>query len=440
MKTFFAGFLALVALAWGWDWASMSDGLAPLNAWTVRRDALHLTGLWSFALMSLAVVLATRPAWLERPFGGMDRIYRAHKWAGILAIGLAAAHWLVEMSDDLIKAFFGREGRPPKEHVGGFFDAMRDLAEEFGEWAIYLLLAMLVLTLWKRFSFTIWRYLHRAMPVLYLMLAVHALFLAPLDFWSGPAGALVAVLVAAGSIASLQSLAGRIGRQHRVGGVVEAVHEPGPGITEVTCRLDDGWNGHRAGQFAFVTFDRFEGAHPFTIASADRGDRRITFAIKALGDYTRGLAGRLRPGQPVQVEGPYGRFDFRNSARKAEQIWIAGGIGVTPFLAWLESLQDAPDTAPDVDFYYSTRQRDTDPFVARLEALCANLPTVRLHVFSSDRNETLTASAVHRRHASSRRPEIWFCGPRGLADALQDGLRRLGLGRARFHREAFEMR
>lgn len=440
MKGFLAGVVALVTLAWGWDWISANGALAPVTAWTVRRDALHLTGLWSFSLMSLAMVLSTRPAWLERPFGGMDRIYRTHKWAGILAIGLAAAHWLVEMSDDLIKAVAGREGRLPKEHVGGFVEAMRDLAEEFGEWAIYALLAMLVLTLWKRFPFTIWRYLHKVMPVLYLMLAMHAAFLAPIGFWSQPVGALLAVFIAAGSLASVQSLTGWIGRRRRVGGVVEAVREPGPGVTEVTCRLDEQWSGHRAGQFAFVTFDRFEGAHPFTIASADRGDRRITFAIKALGDYTRGLADRLRAGQAVQVEGPYGRFDFRSSTRRTEQIWIAGGIGVTPFLAWLESLQGTPDEAPDVDFYYSTRQRDADPFVARLEALCANLPTIRLHVFSSDRNETLTASTVHERHACSRRAEIWFCGPRGLADALQDGLRRLGLGRVRFHREAFEMR
>ena len=59
---------------------------------------------------------------------------------------------------------------------------MRDLGENLGEWAIYALLAMLVLTLWKRFPFNIWRYVHKAMPVLYLMLAVHAAFLAPLDF------------------------------------------------------------------------------------------------------------------------------------------------------------------------------------------------------------------------------------------------------------------
>lgn len=442
MKRFLTAFIALVTLAWAWQLLSTtgSGATASGNVWAVREHALTLTGLWSFALMSLAMILATRPAWLERPFGGMDRIYRVHKWAGILAIGFAALHWLVEMSDDLIKALWGREGRLPKDHGGGFLEAMRDVAEELGEFAIYALLAMLVLTLWKRFPFRIWRYLHKVMPVLYLALAFHAAFLAPLDYWTQPVGLLLGSLIAAGTLASVLVLAGRIGQGRRVGGVVESVRESGTGVTEVICRLDEGWRGHRPGQFAFATFDRLEGAHPFTIAGADRGDRRVRFEIKALGDYTRGLARRLQPGLPVQVEGPYGCFDLPQSRGKRDQVWIAGGIGVTPFLAWLEALQATPEQAPDVDFYYSVREHETDPFVTRLEALCANLPAVRLHVISGARNERLTAATLHDRPRAGAAPEIWFCGPRGLATSLREGLRGLGMGGARFHQEAFEMR
>lgn len=442
MKRFLAAFIALVTLAWAWPLLSTTGAAAsaPASPWALRAHALTLTGLWSFALMSLAMVLATRPAWLERPFGGMDRIYRVHKWAGILAIGCAALHWLVELSDDLIKALWGRAGRLPKDHGGGLLEAMRDLAEELGEFAIYALLAMLVLTLWKRFPFKIWRYVHKAMPLLYLALAFHAALLAPRDDWTQPAGPVLGLLIAAGGVASVLALAGRIGRGRRVGGVVESVRDAGAGVTEVVCRLDPGWRGHRPGQFAFATFDRLEGAHPFTIAGADRGDRRLRFEIKALGDYTRGLARRLQPGQPVQVEGPYGCFDLPHAHAKRDQVWIAGGIGVTPFLAWLEALQARPERAPEVDFYYSVREHATDPFVARLEALCANLPAVRLHVISGARNERLTAATLRDRQRAGSAPEIWFCGPRGLASSLREGLRALGMGGARFHQEAFEMR
>ena len=440
MKRFLLAYLALVALAWGWALPLAGAGTAPPSAWALREHALTLTGLWAFALMSLAMVLATRPARLEGVFGGMDRIYRVHKWAGILAIGLAALHWLIELSDGLIKAFFGRDGRLPKDHGSGLFEAMRDLGEEFGELAVYALLAMLVLTLWKRFPFRLWRYLHKIMPVLYLMLAFHAAFLAPIAYWTQPVGVVLGLLIACGSAASIHALAGWIGRSRRSAGVIESVSEPAPGLTRVRGRLDTAWPGHRAGQFAFVTFDRVEGEHPFTIACADRGDRRVTFEIKALGDYTRGLARRLQAGARMTAEGPYGRFNLASDAIGRPQIWVAGGIGVTPFLAWLESLQDAPAQAPDADLYYCVRSRDDDPFVGRLEALTRTLPSVRLHVVSSQQGERLDARRLGARGSDGAQPAIWFCGPRGLLGALRRELAAAGLAGIRIRHEAFDMR
>jgi predicted ferric reductase len=440
MKTILASILTIVTLGWGWDTFSATAPTGGSVPWTIRQEGMYLTGLWSIALMSLAMMLSTRPAWLERPLGGLDRIYRLHKWSGILAIGVAAMHWLVEMSDDVLKVLVGREGRVPKEKYSGLLETLRKLAEDMGEWAIYAVLAMLVLTLWKRFPYRTWRHVHRFMPAFYLMLAFHALMLAPSDYWQQPIGVVLAVLLTGGSIASVMSLAGRIGRRRLVAGTIESVAANAADVTEVSCRLDGGWKGHRAGQFAFITFDDKEGAHPFTIASADRGDRSITFQIKALGDYTRGLARRLKPGQAVRVEGPYGQFDLSRSNPRAQQIWIAGGIGVTPFLAWLESLQGLAVMAPAADLHYCTRDRDNDSFVPRLEALCAALPSVHLHVHAAGRGEVLTAEALKAGRDGARRAEVWFCGPQGLADSLKEGLKSIWGGRLRFHQEAFEMR
>lgn len=440
MKTILAGLLAIVTLAWGADLLGSAGPTAGSLPWLIRQEGLYLTGLASIALMSLAMILSTRPAWLDRPLGGMDRAYQLHKWAGILAAGIAAAHWLVEMADDVLKAVVGREGRVPKEKYDGFLEVLRKLAEDMGEWAIYGLLAMLALSLWKRFPYRPWRHLHRLMPVLYLALAFHAAMLAPLDYWRQPVGLLLALLLAGGVAGSIVSLAGRIGRGQSVAGTVVAVDASAPDVTEVRCRLDEGWRGHRAGQFAFITFDEDEGAHPFTIASADRGDRTIGFQIKALGDYTRDLARRLRPGQAVTVEGPYGRFDLGRRDLCARQIWIAGGIGVTPFLAWLESLQERPETAPTAELHYCTRDRETDGFVARLESLCAALPNVRLHIHGARQGEVLTPGALSEGEAKAKSAEVWFCGPRGLADSLRQGLGDAWPGRLRFHQEAFEMR
>ncbi len=435
MKTLLGSLIAIVALAWGWD---VVNAVAPAGVhpwWLARQQGLYLSGLLSISLMSLAMFLATRPVWLEAPLGGMDRIYRSHKWAGILATSFAALHWLIEMSGDILKSTIGRDGRVPKEKFTGMLEALRHLGKDMGEWAIYLVLIMLVITLWKKFPYRTWRLLHRVMPVLYLMLAFHAVMLAPPDYWQQPAGGLLACLVAVGVYGAIRSLLGGIGRARTATGRILAVENPAADITTVRCHLAQGWHGHQAGQFAFVSFDDKEGAHPFTIASADHGDQTITFQIKALGDYTNGLAARLQAGQAVRVEGPYGRFDITRGNPCEKQIWIAGGIGVTPFLAWLEALQAKPEIAPAADLHYCTRDQATDGFVSRLESLCLTLPGIRLHIHDARQGDLLKAESL----AVASNTEIWFCGPIGLANALRKGIHAMGW-RPRFHQEAFEMR
>ena len=223
MKTLLASLLALVTAVWGWDviQTAIPPDVHPL--WFVRQEALYLSGLLAIALMSLVMLLATRPTWLESPLGGMDRIYRTHKWAGILAVSFAAVHWLVELGGDILKSTIGREGRVPKERFVGFLEVLRDLGKDMGEWALYALLAMLLITLWKKFPYRAWRLLHRAMPVLYLMLALHATMLAPADYWAQPAGALLAVLLVVGVYGALRSLLGNIGHARLTTGKVVAV-------------------------------------------------------------------------------------------------------------------------------------------------------------------------------------------------------------------------
>lgn len=441
MNFLLTALIAVVALGWGW---SVIDAPALVGAplWVMRQHGLHLTGLLAVTMISLAMYLATRPQWLEGPLGGMDRVYRTHKWAGILAGVFSVTHWLIELSDGPIKAWVGRAGRVPQEKFAApLGEGLHHLAKDVGEWAIYALLTLLVITLWRRFPYRHWRLLHRVMPLLYLLVAFHAVLLLPGAYWRQPSGILLALALFAGSIGSVQSLAGWIGRSRRVSGEIVAIEHPTTNILGITVRLPATWPGHRAGQFAFVTFDPGEGAHPFTIASADHGDRQVTFQIKALGDYTRRLGENLSIGQLATVEGPYGRFELARHRSDAQQVWIAGGIGITPFLAWLDALRGDPGRAPAAELHYCTVDRESDPFVGRLRALTAELPSVVLHLHGDRQGERLTAEQLFERHDRRQRLEIWYCGPAGLANALRAGLRhRPPASGLRFHHEAFAIR
>jgi len=52
---------------------------------------------------------------------------------------------------------------------------------------------------------------------------------------------------------------------------------------------------------------------------------------------------------PVTVEGPYGCFDFEDNHPR--QIWVAGGIGITPFVARMKYLAHHPGERQPIDLF-----------------------------------------------------------------------------------------
>ena len=118
-------------------------------------------------------------------------------------------------------------------------------------------------------------------------------------------------------------------------------------MLETRIALAPGWQGHLAGQFAFVTSDEKEGAHPYTIASSwNPTEQQLVFITKALGDHTSRLADRLQPGMEVTVEGPYGCFNFEDA--QPRQIWVGAGIGITPFIARMKQRATTPDAKEEL--------------------------------------------------------------------------------------------
>lgn len=408
---------------------------AATGFWDWRKALIVLSGILALWWMSAGMLLAARPAWLEAKAGGLDRLYRLHKQLGIGAGLLVLAHWLLEWAPKKLAklGWLARPGggprgpRPPPDFWIG-------LAHEVGEWAGYILLGLVLVALLRRIPYRFFRWAHKAFGLVFLAGAFHGLMLLPGTFWQQPLGWLTALLAAAGIAPALLSLAGRIGRRRRHPARIETLRAHPDGILEVVCRPAAGWPGHLSGQFVLADFGhRGEGAHPFTIASAWDAERgTLTLAIKALGDYTRQLKDCLRPGQPLDLEGPYGGFIF---AGDGAQVWIAGGVGITPFLARLDELaRKGASPHATIDFFHSTRGGG---FPANLDELCA-AAGVRLHRRSSDREGTFDPAEIAASLTAGA--SVWFCGPAAWGEELAARLGAAGLPPPAFHREAFEFR
>ncbi len=435
--------LALVMLALLALWLATGPlAELPFSVWAWRPPMLQGTGTLAIGLMSVAMVLATRPMVFERGLGGLDKSYRLHKWLGVCALALAVTHWLwVEVPKGLVDLGWLARGlrpsaEPPTHPVLIELHALRDAAEGVGEGAFYALVLLIALALWKRLPYRRFFQLHRLMPVVYLVLVFHAVVLTKDSSWSQPLGVAMAVLMLAGTVAALVVLSGRVGRGRQVMALLDSrTWHAGLGTLELAVRLQGRWPGHAAGQFAFLRFDAHEGAHPFTIVSPWLGDGRLVFLIKGLGDYTKALPGLVDPGDPVRVEGPYGQFQFQGP--QPRQIWVGGGIGITPFIARLQQLALRPD-GKTIDLFHTTANVDEAAF-ARLRA-AATAAGVTLHLMVDAVDGRLTAARLCAAVADWQRADVWFCGPASFGLALRRGLLARGLPGRDFHQELFELR
>jgi predicted ferric reductase len=415
----------------------------------LRADMLQLTGIVAIACMGLAMVLALRPLWPQAWLGGLDKMYRLHKWLGIAALVVSIIHWLWVKGPQWAVGWGwlerpARGARRAIDHpFAAWLSGQRSLAESMGEWAFYAAVVLIALALVHRFPYHWFYRTHRLIALAWLALAFHALVLLRFAYWTSPIGWLVAVLLAGGCWAALVVLARRVGRRRQVDGTITALHYFA-GVRALGIETEvQGWPGHKAGQFAFVTSKATVGAHPYTIASGWEPDRpTIGFVVKELGDHTSRLRAQLAVGQPVRVEGPYGCFTFDD--RQPRQIWIGGGIGITPFIARMKQIaaqkldHDWPD-GQHIHLFHSTADVDEDA-LARLAA-DADSADVHLHVLVDARDGLLTGERIRAAVPEWREASVWFCGPAGFGEALKDDLAAHGFPVGRhFHQELFAMR
>ncbi len=399
--------LSLVCVSW---LISLPDDALAQGFFFWRNQGIQLSGVLAIVLLSALLWLATRPRWLEQHLGGLDHLYQLHKWSGISCALLVALHWVLTKAPRWLidLGWLAASGRRP--HGG---NPWASLARDLGEWAFYGMLLLIVISLIRALPYGRFRLIHKLGAVLALMAQVHSLYLlAPELRWT-LFGCLAQALILLGLVATVYSLSGQIGRRQRFDGELVAVTRHSNATLSLTVRVDARFGrDYRPGQFVLLTLHPAEGAHPFTIVHYDAASGQVQFAIKPLGDYTRSLAQRLSVGMRCQLEGPYGGFTLPE-ASNAEQYWIAGGIGITPFIAWLDALAQRGERRSQTRLIYCVERQQDRLFESQLQDL-SRRTGVQLQIVQRDQDGLLDASQLTRRHAGT----CWFCGPEGMRAML----------------------
>lgn len=298
MKSY-KGILLLIAslglTVYAWLATGMTNFVAP---------GLALTTLsWTF-------MLASRSRVLEKLFNGIESMYAVHKFLAILSVILLVFHNI---------------------GMGSLWGSR--LAGQLGKLGIYTFLAIVVLAfLGKRLKYGTWRWLHRLVYLAYIFGLSHV-YLILGQVLTKPS--LLSLVVGAFPILGLSSgfyiifLYQIFGFKNR--GKIVGLERINHDTTEIAIKLTRPMD-YQFGQFAFIKILQagFEKApHPFSISGGH--SNIIYFTVKASGDHTKQIYKKLRVGSPVAIDRAYGHMLLDQGRDK--QVWIAGGIGITPFIS-----------------------------------------------------------------------------------------------------------
>jgi predicted ferric reductase len=309
---------------------------------------------------------------------------------------------------------------------------LEELAETLGELSLYGLLILVVISIATFVPYHLWRWTHRLMGFFFVAGAAHYLFILKPFANGDPIGLYTSAFCIVGILAFSYRLL-PAGMRPTKNYSVESIEQTGNSIA-VTMAPKSGALRHRAGQFAFASFEGAE-PHPFTISNAPSDDGKIRMTIARLGDYTNRLHRNLKVGTKLKLEGPYGHFERRPSAKS--ELWIGAGIGITPFLAWAQAKTDDSD----VHLIYCVKSDKDAAHLAEIEALAKDRPNLNLMIHqSSSMGRASAVSIMKLTGVEGSNTTVAFCGPKPMRQALIEGFKMHGITGRNFKYEEFEIR
>lgn len=403
------------------------------DAGTLLNLLGRLTGIAGLSCLLVAAILSCRVPGLDRPFGGLTKLWRTHHRLGAAAYLLLLAHppllALAAAGDSLDAA------------AGLLLPGKPDPGTLLGWVALLAMMAFLApsFSFFGEPEYRRWRWLHRLAAVAVIGAVAHAwLFARTIPV---AASAAIWLLLSAGAIAAVAwrlLFSRRIGRLRYV---VEQTATIASNVIELTLRPAGRHLEYFAGQFVYLTpFDPGLAAgvgeeHPFTLTSAP-AEPVLRIAVKGLGDASRAIQS-IAVGSEVGIEGPYGDF-FPQHDDGAAELWIAGGIGIAPFLGRLRDLA-ARGARLDAHLVYCVQDETRAHFAAELRALVSRVPGMRMTMHYFYRQGPLDAAFLTSACSDfpDRRPYV--CGPEPLNERTRMLLAAAGVARGRIVTEEFSL-
>jgi len=195
---------------------------------------------------------------------------------------------------------------------------------------------------------------------------------------------------------------------------------------------------YRPGQFAFFELDELlvpderGNRRHFTLSSSPTESGVVMFTTRMRGSGFKETLRRASPGYEVAVEEPLGEFTLREGDTR-RQVFIAGGIGITPYRSMLRHAADTkvPLTALLLQFAGTSSGL---VFRREFEGIARQMPSFTHVPVLTGADEGWTGErgeldeALLRRHVPDPAgAAFWVSGPPPMVRAVAEQLRRYGV-------------
>lgn len=401
--------------------------------WLELSVALGFVGLTQIAVQFILIARFKR---VTAPYG-IDIILRYHRQIALLSVALILLHPVIIVLDNPSRA---------------------SLLNPFGgNWAsrsawvsILALLAIVGSSVYRerlKIRYELWRISHLVLGITAIVFAQLHVSMAGLytntflkqAVWVGTAALMVGLVV-------YLRLLKPFWQRAFTWRVAEVRPEAGDAHTLVLEPVGHAGLRFEPGQFAWIKLARTPFTleeHPFSFASSATRADRLEFGIKALGDFTSRV-GEVPVGTRAFVDGPHGAFSI-DRYPAVGYIFIAGGVGITPFMSFLRTMRDRRDPRP-VLLVYADKELEKVTYREELEAMREELDLEIVLVLEEPGDDWegekgfVDADLLDRHLPEDRLHRVVFiCGPEPMMISVHEALLERGIPEARIQLERFAL-
>ena len=173
----------------------------------------------------------------------------------------------------------------------------------------------------------------------------------------------------------------------------------------------------------------------FSLVSAPFEDELAVATRMREGSAFKRALKSLPPGAKLELKGPRGVMTLHEERSRAA-VFIAGGIGITPFMSMLRQAAHDRLDQPLLLLCSNRRQEET-PFLAELQDLERQSSSLRLLARMTEQDGFVDQAAIQHFVGNAPAPVYYLAGPPAMVEAMKALLRGAGVSDADVRSERF---